>query len=300
MKAKVIILGAFASFLFGCQTVSSEYHGSAPFQTIENSRTLVIGSKKEYSINYVPDPTGKASSSMVERFELRNGDCAGKDCTGQQDGSYRERVENNIAMLGKGWGLDSTVWYGFDFYFDTDTAEQFEGHEASTTLGQIKAGFFNNQNIMREGGCGAPLIMTRFHKGLVYVDLTVDGGRGGDADSKPFLVGVVKEMANQWNRWEIQTAWTRKESGLLNVWLNGKQVIAYEGPTYNLCSREPMQFATFKYGVYSTYHPYNNWYGKVTRDEPFSNPEVRLDTRVVLYDNISIAKTRDGLFRSGD
>ena len=119
-------------------------------------------------------------------------------------------------------------------------------------------------------------------------------------EPQSYTIGLVKDLADKWNRWEIQVKWSRGSDGFYNVYLNGNQVVDYDGITYGLCRSGRFDFAMLKYGMYSGYNGISDWYGKTEKKDFYEDPSLLSGTRISYYDNVSIAKSRSELFTIND
>jgi len=301
---KLIATLAAASILAGCQTMPRGSFANSKnimnpittYKPFSAGQVQTHGVNADYSHAVVADPTGTAASPNVERYELREGDCAGPDCTGVggRSNHYRERTERGYQPTGLASNIGSEVWYGWDVFFDEKTAKNMTG-KFTTALGQIKAGWINKSNVMVNGGCGAPLVMTNYSNSGVRLELHASDVGARITRYQPMSKPKPKDLANKWHRWELQIKWSRGNDGIFNAWFNGEQIANYKGPTYQLCSFEPMMFSQFKTGIYATHK-----YADMDFDRQNTKPEEMKDVRVVLFDNVSVGKTREELFQSKD
>jgi len=269
---------------------------STTYKPFSAGQVQTLGVKADYSHALVADPTGTATSPNVERYELREGDCAGNDCSGgnNRGNVYRERTERAYQPKGVASNIGSEVWYGWDVFFDEKTAKNMTGR-FTTTLGQLKSGWINKSNVMVQGGCGKPLVMTNYSNSGVRLELFASDVGAGITRYQPMSKPKPMDLANKWHRWEFQVKWSRGNDGIFNAWFNGEQIANYKGPTYQTCSFEPMMFSQLKTGIYATHK-----YAGMDFDRKNTKPEEMKDVRVVLFDNVSVGKTREELFQSKD
>jgi hypothetical protein len=210
----------------------------------------------DWGYSVIPDPTGSAPVPMVERFEVRPGDCNGDtgwdDCTND-----RERSE--LSERGGRNPRGFEAWYGWSFYLPEDYPNVFP---TKTALGQ-----FHQQG-------SHPVWMFQNSSGGLSLDDQVTGGtrRYHKLISQDDLLG-------RWHRIEVHARWTREDDGFFDVWVNGEQKVDYRGQTMDA------DLVYFKYGVYRSFMSrYRNRYN--VKDVP---------GQTALYANVRRASTRAGL-----
>jgi hypothetical protein len=179
---------------------------------------------KAHGYAVIADPTGTAPTRMVERFEVRPGDChfnAGwNDCE-----SDRERSE--LGERGRQNPVGSTAWYGWWLYIPDDWINVFPTKVALGQFHQVGS---------------HPVWMFQNDKGGLYLD----DHTTGRTRQYHLLIGE-SELRGRWHRIEVHAHWTREETGFLRVWVNGEQRVDYSGPTMTA------KTVYFKYGVYRSF-----------------------------------------------
>lgn len=213
-----------------------------------------------YGYGLVPDPTGNAPSPMVERFEVRHGDCHQNrdwnDC--EKD---RERSELKVEGLRSPEGTES--WYGWSFYLPHDWPDIWP---TKTVLGQ-----FHQVN-------SHPVWMFLQKGGLVLDDQTK--GR----TSRLIELIPASALRGCWHRVEIQAKWRRDGEGLFRVWVNGDKKVDWTGPTMTA------ETVYFRFGVYRSFV---SRYLKSTEASTVPG-------QTAYFANVRKAKTRDGLRPTGN
>ncbi|MDP2698209.1 polysaccharide lyase [Thalassospira sp.] len=209
----------------------------------------------DYGYRVVSDPTGSAIALLVERFEVRAGDCGGP--TGIDCGRDRERSE--LSERGGRNPAGSTYWYGWSIYFPDDFRNVYP---TKVALGQFH----------QEGA--KPAWMFQNDRGGYHLDDHVTG-------TKPRYRKLIDEsdLRGTWHRIEVQAKWSRHDDGFLKIWVNGDQKVDYAGPTMTADK------IYFKYGVYRSY---------VSRYQKDRKTD-KVPAQTVLFANVRRADTRQGL-----
>ena len=175
----------------------------------------------EWAVSTTEDPTGLASQPFVQRFELRTGHCRAKppynDCK-----SGAERAE--LAQTAGGSSRQGDPqWYRWQFYIP----EEFESsYPAKNRFGQF--------------------IDSRTQKAAWVLELGRTGvlwlGRLVASDNEYFSLLTKQQLLGQWQEVIVQAVWS-KTNGVLNLWINGEQVVRYQGQTCDRCD------VLFSYGI---------------------------------------------------
>jgi len=307
-KLHLLLLVVAVSLFSGCAStypdyrgVPSEYHSQIwkyKFYTVDrgNMAPMFFGDSdlnKDYAYKiidtkkepFVPKPP----SSVIERFEVRDGDCAAwQDClkeTGDGKG-FRERSQLKEVYGRKDTHDGDEYWYTWSLYFPKDFKTIFPG----------------------EGGFGG------FHEGknMKVALKIVDRGDGlyvkSDHARNPYpttnntrYTKLVddKDLRGKWHTIKLHAKWSRSDKGFFKVWINGKKKIDYTGRTtrgYGLA---------FKYGVYRShldrFYEDRKWKEqfKLPADVPmeaFRNiPQAIIPTQVVYYSNVRRSNDEAGL-----
>lgn len=172
-----------------------------------------------------------------ERFELRHGDCplSTGDCSA--DRTRIEFSEQNPAQP-----VGSEVWVAWSLYLPADFPNQGGRTDSNVILGQF-----------HQRGTSGPIMLFSAYGGQMELSLS-NPYRLDDDPMNPigaFREVTVAPLANfrgRYNRFMVNARWSRGEDGFIRVYLNGKQVWSYDGPTTN--ANDPVYF---KYGVYRSF-----------------------------------------------
>ena len=206
------MLGALASADAG--------HGGAALDRGAFGRFDRSFSTTPHGYAIVADPTGTGPAKIVERFEVRPGDCGGKDC-------LRDRERSELTERGSRNPRGTSAWYGWSFYVPNDWPSAWP---TKTVLGQ-----FHQED-------AHPLWMFLHHKG----GLVLDRQTQGKTESLTQLV-PESELRGRWHRIEVRANWATDASGLFEVWVNGVRKYNMKGATMTA------DMVFFKYGVYRAF-----------------------------------------------
>jgi hypothetical protein len=204
----------------------------------------------------VEDPTGTAPTPVVERFEVRPGDCnrhpGWDDCA-----TDRERSELSERLKTTGPGQE--WWYGWSVYLPTD----FVGiYPASTTLGQFH---------QRKSH-----VIWMFK--IVETGYTLKDYVFGPKRGTHYLIPEA-DLRGRWHRIEVHARWSRGDDGFMRVWVNGKRKVDHAGPTMTA------EAIYFKYGLYR---------GALSRYKQ-AKGVAEVPAQTVYYANVKRSRTREGL-----
>ena len=167
----------------------------------------------DWAVSEVADPTGLAPEPLVERFELRAGDCISKppynDC---RSGVERAELAQKVATPGPS---PQVYWYRWKVFFPEDfvstyPARNCHGQFVDQTTGE--SGW-----VFEIGSTGALWIGSRF-----------------DEESRFFSLATERDLLGRWHDVVVEAVWSDYD-GRLNVWINDEQRAKYRGPTCTHC-----------------------------------------------------------------
>lgn len=177
-----------------------------------------------------------ADGTRVERFELRNGDCMGTDCSRD-----RERVEfrqNNPPPTGR------PIWVGYSVMLDPSWP--MLGPRMNTKLGQW--------HLSSVGGRSqGPTLLMELNDECLIVSVK-DPNVADDDPMNPApnlawdCIAPRSQLIGQFNHIMINANWSTGQDGFLYVYLNGNLEWSYQGRTINVDARP-----YFKYGIYRSF-----------------------------------------------
>ena len=176
---------------------------------------------KVWAVTEVGDPTGLASDPIVQRFELRPGDCLSEppfnDCENSVERAELAQDTNPPSSS------SDAYWYRWEVFFPED----FKGsYPARNRHGQfIDKATGSAAWVFEIGSTGALWFGSRF-----------------DDESRFFSVINERELRGQWHEIIVEGVWNNPD-GRINVWVNGEQRARYRGVTCRRCK------VFFSYGI---------------------------------------------------
>ncbi len=260
MKSKLVLV-LLTVTLCGCQSALFLSH---PQNFGVFKRSL---NNKPYGYEKVADPFDSKNKDLVERFEVRAGDC-GKESNWNDCIEDRERSE--LSQKTRRQQPGDQFWYGWEIYFPLDYPSVYP---TKTALGQ-----FHQVN-------GKPVFMfqnqTHSLKGQNVVETDgyhLDWHANGKTKGFWPLIDEA-DLRGKWHRIEVHAKWSKKSDGFFNVWVDGVEKVAYSGPTME------KDQVYFKYGVYRSFvSRYKNEFAKD-----------KLPTQVVYYRNVERGSSREAI-----
>jgi len=224
MKLKICFL--FISILFtGCASTSLNRVGFT--STFERSLNT-----KSHGYNVIKDPTGSAPSELVERFEVRAGDCS-RDSVWSDCENARERSEiasERMTFIGK---EEKYSWY---MYVPTDWKD--------VTPAAAMHGQFSQTNKSNSKSYSAPLLGIQLTNRGIHVENYLK-----DKKSNIYDIDKVK---GKWTKIEVRAKWLMEVDGVMpdgffKVYINDELLYEYEGNTVSSYGIDEIRF---KYGIY--------------------------------------------------
>ena len=210
---------------------------------------------KPHGYAALADPTGGAPAPLVERFEVRPGDC-GRNATWDDCAKDRERSE--LSETRKKPAAGDHYWYGWWIYLPGDFAD---AHPTKVALGQ-----FHQQG-------SHPAWMFELGPSGYRLDDHVNAGR----TAYPLIPAA--DLKGRWHRIEIEALWSTGADGVFRVWTDGTLKADHKGPTMT-ASR-----VYFKYGLYRSF---------LSRYKKAKGADA-VPAQVVYFAGVRRALTRDGL-----
>jgi hypothetical protein len=222
----LIALAAVAICLFISQEVYRRTRSTAQFDFESGDFSGWI---KKFAASYsgqivrMPVRRGKYAA----RFELRAGDDTG-------DGIRAEVKEMYCAPLGR------EIWYSFSTFIPQD----FPIVETPTVITQWHASEDSGEGLAAR----SPVLAHRYANGDLVIDSRFSRQktqRANDGISK-VLYKHVNFPRGMWHDFLYRIRWSYLPDGLVECWLDGKQIIAYKGPVGYNDDNGPY----FKFGLY--------------------------------------------------
>ena len=166
----------------------------------------------DWAVSEINDPTGLAPAAVVQRFELRPGDCVSKppfnDC---EQGVERAELGQTAASEAP----SEVSWYRWKIFFPQDYESAYP---ARNRHGQfIDQGAGDSAWVFEIGSTGALWFGSQF-----------------DDESRYFSVINERDLRGQWHDVIVEAVWSRSK-GKVNVWVNEEQRVRYQGATCDRC-----------------------------------------------------------------
>lgn len=255
--AKITILG---SLLFaiaavklwerGLPTYQQKIHPAADWMMPLDSSWVLQSPGRPYSIRTASDVNWHGANSLC--FELR-GD---EDWV---DRTFRHTFRSEISTRDFP-PADSARWYSFSVYFPPDFPIE------SNRL--VFAEWHSHWQFRQPDRM--PALAFRFIDGKLSITIR----NSPDVSvPNPNLVpseDLFKEnhlRIGQWHDFVVQSKWSYRDDGFVNIWWNGEQIVGYKGPVgYNESVAPEFRFGLYRDAAVSTYIAYFN--GVKTGDNP--------------------------------
>jgi hypothetical protein len=209
-----------------------------------------LNNTRMYAYKVSKDITLQAPTKFIEIFELRSGDCF-KDETWNDCLNDRERIE---LKQKKSLFIDhQTHWFGWSFFIP-------ENYQDVSPVKLSIAQFYDE-------GASQPVWMFQLNEKGLYID---------NQFNKAGLVKLLvskSDLVKKWHQIQIEMIGSRKSDGVLNIWVNGKQVFKYKGAIFK--SNEYY----FKYGLYRSF--LSRW-----------KKTVKVPTQIIYFSNVKMGKTQ--------
>ena len=247
--AKISILG---SLLFaiaavwltdrGLPTYQQKIRPTADWMLPLNSAWVLQSPGQPYSIRTASDVELHHTGSL--RFELRGGE-------DWVDQTFIHTFRSEVAT--KDFPAnDSTRWYSFSVYFPPD----FPIESNRLVFAQ-----WHSHWQFREPG-RIPALAFRFINGKLSITLRHSPDASiSNPDSVPSEDLFKKNHfpIGQWHEFVVQTKWSYRDDGFVNIWWNGQKIVAYKGPVgFNEPTAPEFKFGLYRDATISTYIDYFN------------------------------------------
>jgi hypothetical protein len=195
---------------------------SVEAESSEGSRFVRFAGDSEWGYSAVPDPTGLGPTEMVERFELRPGDCTSvppyDDCSLGAERAERTQTHRPSEAV------SGSKWYRWHIFFPEDFVNTYP---ARTRHGQ----FFDH------GRQGPAWALEVGSTGVLWL--------GAQFIEEPLYFSLIDEnkLRGKWHEIIVHAVWS-SDDGEIEVWVNGRKDVSYHGPTCVRCR------VFFSYGVH--------------------------------------------------
>lgn len=179
----------------------------------------------DWAVTEVNDPTGLAPAAVVQRFELRPGDCVSKppfnDC---EQGVERAELGQTAASEAP----SEASWYRWKVFFPKDYESAYPARNRHGQFVDLGAG--GSAWVFEIGSTGALWFGSQF-----------------DDESRYFSVINERDLRGQWHDIIVEAVWSRSK-GKVNVWINEEQRVRYQGAACDHC-RIALTYGVARNGV---------------------------------------------------
>lgn len=194
------------------------------------------------SYKYISDPTGSAFSKKVHRFRIgpgcntqTTGDEGYNDCMQQ---SVRSQITEQVERNGKFTVQPKQRWYGWDMYIPAD-------FPLAPALGS--GGYYTFVE-WHNGQCPHISLRNSAEYGTqLYLETARVIGQWDCAPEKRIPIIDLKQLVNGWHRFEAFADWQRGPAGKFVLYVDGQEVLNYQGDTLTE-GQEAKNY--FMFGVY--------------------------------------------------
>ena len=179
----------------------------------------------DWAVTEINDPTGLAPAAVVQRFELRPGDCVSKppfnDC---EQGVERAELGQTAASEAP----SEASWYRWKVFFPKDYESAYPARNRHGQFVDLGAG--GSAWVFEIGSTGALWFGSQF-----------------DDESRYFSVINERDLRGQWHDIIVEAVWSRSK-GKVNVWVNEEQRVRYQGAACDHC-RIALTYGVARNGV---------------------------------------------------
>ena len=179
----------------------------------------------DWAVTEINDPTGLAPAAVVQRFELRPGDCVSKppfnDC---EQGVERAELGQTAASEAP----SEASWYRWKVFFPKDYESAYPARNRHGQFVDLGAG--GSAWVFEIGSTGALWFGSQFAD-----------------ESRYFSVINERDLRGQWHDIIVEAVWSRSK-GKVNVWVNEEQRVRYQGAACDYC-RIALTYGVARNGV---------------------------------------------------
>ena len=257
---KALFVAAVAALVIATAGVGHAKDGFKRF------REEPINAKGSYKL--IPDPTGEAGTSKVDRFTILPGKCnsSSKYSNGNSDCTFKS-VRSQLYQPPP-QTQPKEAWYGWSMYLPPDFP--FGNKQ---TAGLYSFAYWHN------GDCPHLAVVSDTGRSTKLRLQTNIVPKDGSFDCYPDMKIEFADLADllgKWHRFEAHVRWSTGADGFAELFLDGTSVAAFKGRTLSL--HKPKR-NYFKYGLYLC----------CTKGTEGVTPAT------ALYAKITRARTREGL-----
>jgi hypothetical protein len=227
-------------FVFSCGG-SNEQASSSTAKSLKFEFDSENGKLEDYS--YITDPTGNFDKvhkfttgsecgSKTRNVDLDNmvGEMETSDCG---ENSVRSQMAEQVWEDNRPGDIQPKYqWYSWDVYLPEDFPIQDSG---KLLLGEFHNGECAHIAFTSQGGEDKGVL--HFTTQKLWDGDCADYGK----DTSKIPITQIQDMRGKWTNFHLEVKWENNETGLANLWLDDKQVLAYKGRTLTL-QKENLNF----------------------------------------------------------
>lgn len=211
---------------------------------------------KPWGYTIVNDSGNNSKVPDIERFEVRQGDCAAE---GAWDDCANDRERSEVSFAPDNYA-GQEYWYNLNLLVPANYVNIYPA----------KTDFFQ----FYQPDPNYPVWMFQNYDGGIYINRQIN-----HKDKFSVKLLNAKELNGKWHSFVLNVKWSTGADGFFVVYVDGIKKYSYKGATLEGKS------VYFKYGVYRTYlSRYKEKYSVTT-----------VPTQVLFFNNVRRASTIDGL-----
>ncbi len=277
-------------FVYNCSG-GNEQASSSTAKSLKFELDTENGKLEDYS--YITDPTG--NFNKVHKFTTGS-ECGSKTRDIDWDNMVGEMEtsdcgENSVRsqMVEQVWEDNRPgdiqpkyQWYSWDVYLPEDFPIQDSG---KLLLGEFHNGECAHISFTSQGGDD---------KGVLNFT-TMKLWDGDCKDTSRIPITKIQDMRGKWTNFQLEVKWENNETGLANLWLNGKQVLAYKGRTLTL-QKENLNFMLI--GLYQCCNDRD----KVIKPAMayFTTPKASMNSITPVYEDLDLTSIPKNILSKGN
>jgi hypothetical protein len=244
-RREMLITGALAAAYMLTPVVAIS---QATAERVRITKDRISSKNRSYNYKKLADPTGKAPTKRVERFELRGGDCSGQgDCTPRPlNGRQVSRARTERVLFTDLKNGDAGL---LSYYIYFPSKEYNVVNELGSTFGQLLASLTRSWE-----SDSRPIFSLDTDEGsrpsLHAQVVEAEPFEGRRANEKTLRVGTLDRGSSlfyQWIKIEAHFLLSESNNGFVEIRVNGKSIGRFVGKTIL-----PEGGIEIRYGIYQT------------------------------------------------
>jgi hypothetical protein len=251
--------------------------------------------KHSFALVSQPEPVRYGETS--ERYELRDGDCGGTDCSNPRYRSEISLEKNKVQAR-----FNEDIWYGWSFY-NKNMLNVSPAWNNQLVFGQWKMGGDNPPIFkFKQIGSGSgnwrgcnPKICDKFiplstanpksFDVFVQMDDMKEKYDWGRRENWGLVCRLfnLQDNLKKWVDIVVNTNFSTKDDGYLRIWINGEERCHYRGQLVTIKSKKYYSGPSHRRGIYGSY----------TVKWDTARPDKKKPTYIAYYDEFRIGKSRE-------